>query len=54
MSPNKDETKCIEKKYFKELCSKAKPGIMLELFKKYLIEIKKIFSYASPLEREKQ
>jgi hypothetical protein len=27
---------------------------MLELFKKYLIEIKKIFSYASPLEREKQ
>lgn len=54
MSPNKDETKCIEKKDFKELCKMAKPGIFLETFKRYLKEIEKIFSYASPLAREEQ
>ena len=54
MSPNSDATKCIEKKDFKELCSKAKPGIFIETFKTYLRNIEVIFSYTSPLEREKQ
>ena len=54
MSPNIDKAKCIEKKDFKELCKITKPGIILELFKRYLKDIETIFSYISPLEREKQ